>query len=164
MKENNTKYIHLDCEDMFNDVDKLLHLIKNTQKKFDCILCVGRGGMFLSRLLSEYLNISDIIYYPVYSYVEGSEKGIQNSQSVPKLRHNFDYGILKNKTVLIVDDKYDTGITINFIYDEIKMNNVNCDHTTSVWYVNKEANLPQNIIYAKTCSSDEWIIFPWEEH
>lgn len=173
MKQNK-KFTHVSSEDMFEDINILIKKIKKTKKEFNCILCLGRGGMVISRLISEYLNIPDIIYYPVYSYVEGKDKGVQNTQSVPKLRYEFDYQILKDKKVLIVDDKYDTGLTIKFIISELSKNNLEIEHLICVWYLNVDGlntekhNVERhvlehnNMLYGNTCHTDDWIIFPWE--
>ena len=74
------------------------------RNKFDTIVCIGRGGMLPSLLLSHTLDIKDVQILNLSSYSNRINEKIN--------KHNKTELDIKGKRVLIVDDLVDTGATL----------------------------------------------------
>lgn len=148
--------------------------IKNSKIKFDVILCLGRGAMIPSRLISEYAGIHDIEYINIKCY--NHENKITRVDCENK---DLDfYYRLNGKNILLVDDVFDSGTTINYIMKEIAINvDMTKTRIHSATLFQNKVKKPNNLIqdatlypsvkqatyYANLYSSDEqWIVFPWE--
>ncbi len=146
-------------KDIENMCLSIVNTIRTYKTKYDCILCVGRGGMIPSRIISEYLDIRNIYIYNVRSYTDIDQRGKIISEP-------FDFNVLENKNVLIVDDVCTTGSTFNFISDSISNNVDNVFFTTVSLYENSNELLidgKPNIYAAIYDSVKDWIVFPWED-
>lgn len=154
----------------FEEIDILAETvsrkIKKSDVKFDVILCLGRGGMIPSRLISEYTGIHDIEYINIKCYNQENKITAIDCEN----KDSDFYSKLDGKNILIVDDVFDSGTTINHILKEIA---INVDmtktkiHSATLFQnrVKKIDNLLQKeaTYYAIPYSSDEqWIVFPWE--
>lgn len=136
-----------DVEDAFRAVASELK-----DKYFDCIVCIGRGGMIPSRLMSEYLNIKEIYFIPTH-YDKNGNVVINN---------NIDIDQLDQKSVLVVDEVYTTGKSITAIYNYIFDNIEEVEVTNCVgWFNEKSKNKPD--VWGKLYNGEtQWLIFPWE--
>ena len=140
--------------------------IKKSDVKFDVIICLGRGAMIPSRLISEYTGIHDIEYINIKCYNQ------ENKISAIDCERKDDdfYSRLDGRNILLVDDVFDSGTTINHILKEIA---INVDMTKTKIHsavlfqndVKKLDNLLQrSATYHGTnySSTNQWIVFPWE--
>ena len=123
-----------------------------SDKQFDCILAVARGGSIIGTLLSYQLNIP-IRYVGISSY-NGDKKTDEM-----KFTQHAEIGDYKN--ILVVDDIVDTGDTINFIKDIIALNSFDRQFTyTTMYTVAGKQEMVDFKVAVK--QQDEWIEFPWE--
>ena len=157
--EQNPKKMFVSYSDIVNHCKKLAETIKGDSIKYDCIISIGRGGMVPSRLISELLDIRDVQIFNIKAYTEDKKLGKVSTGS-------FDYKKLEGKNVLIVDDVYTTGTTIDtvtkLIFDNVE---IICLTTVTVFEnIQQLNNNRQPDIYSTVYNADsDWIVFPWED-
>lgn len=146
---SNTK-IRVSWGEVFKYVSELKKFCSD--KHFDCILAVARGGSIIGTLLSYQLNIP-IRYVGISSY-DGDKK-------TNELRFTQHAEIGDYKNILVVDDIIDSGDTINYIKNIIEFNSFDKRFTYATMYA-VAGN--QDVVGFKVAikQQDEWIEFPWE--
>ena len=127
--------------------------------QFDAIVCIGRGSMVPSRLISEYTGIKQIYFADAKAYTEDDKLGkVTCKLYMPKLEH---------KGILLVDDCLTSGTTMNAVEKAVTAK-VNCLRYAYkvVLFKNKSINtLIPNVIYGKLYDAKTtWLIFPWEKN
>jgi len=122
-------------------VEKLVHTMRRSGKKYDVILAVANGGIIPARLIARELDVNHIQFILVRN---------------KKLYAEDMLSLLKGKKYLIADDIYDTGDTFNKVYAMVK--EFDCDFAFLMSrYKNSNAAL-----VAKVLNHEKWIVFPWE--
>jgi uncharacterized protein len=122
-------------------VEKLVHTMRRSGKKYDVILAVANGGIIPARLIARELDVNHIQFILVRN---------------KKLYAEDILSLLKGKKYLIADDIYDTGDTFNKVYAMVK--EFDCDFAFLMSrYKNSNAAL-----VAKVLNHEKWIVFPWE--
>lgn len=126
--------------------------------KFDCIVAVTRGGWIPSVIISHRLNIR--LVYPFQIYETVSDK-INAVKEYPKIGANINFKILKNKKILIVDDIFGSGETLEKVVKYLKKYSNNL--VSFVCVLNEENykgkyKLP-DFVGEKIKG---WAVFPWE--
>lgn len=138
----------------WDEVFKFVSELKNfcSDKQFDCILAVARGGSIIGTLLSYQLNIP-IRYVGISSY-DGDKK-----TNELKFTQHAEIGDYKN--ILVVDDIIDSGDTINYIKNIIEFNSFDKRFTYATMYAVTDK---QDMVGFKIAvkQQNEWIEFPWE--
>jgi hypoxanthine phosphoribosyltransferase len=137
---------------------KLSRKIKRSKIEYDCIVSIGRGGMVISRLLSELLDIRDVYIYDISGY------GIHGNKKC--LGINEDY--IKDRSILLVDDVIQTGGTLSKVIVDLFNESLNAD--IAVYAVDKKyykkfdkKSSIYNIYFTEKYDGDnDWIVFPWE--
>ena len=127
--------------------------------QLDAIVCIGRGSMVPSRLISEYTDIKQIYFADAKAYTEDDKLGkVSCKLHMPKLEH---------KGILLVDDCLTTGTTLNAV-EKATLNKVNCLRYAYkvVLFKNKSINVSiPNVIYGKLYDAKTtWLVFPWEKN
>ncbi len=128
-------------------------------EKFDCIVAITRGGWVPSVILSHLLNIRLVYPLQIYETEDDTVNAIKNS---PLLGENINFNCLKNKNILIVDDIYGSGATLNYVINYL--NHYSCTIQSFVCIQNLTNYNPKfilpNYIGRKV---NGWCVFPWEE-
>lgn len=129
---------------------QLAEKIEKDNKKIDLIVGVARGGLTISHIVSDFLQLS------VASFTISSYKDLQQ-QELSDISYHVG-GDLKNMTVLLVDDVSDTGKT--FIRGIEHLKEMGAQHvvTGSVFIKPWTKFVPD--YYAK--SVQDWIVFPFD--
>lgn len=128
----------------------------------DVLVSVGRGGMVISRLISECTKIKDIRLFNINCYNEDDKLDKVNVEK-------FDYSVLDNKVIVLIDDVYTTGTTIDTVSNLISSNCSNCIVNTATLYwnvnnLNSNGKIKRPIVYSGTYNAEcEWLVFPWEK-
>ncbi len=158
--------IFLSSEDLHNDALKLALQILNSGFRPKAIIALWRGGTPIGIAVQEFLDHygntqSDHIAIRTSSY-----SGIGNQSRQVKI-HGLGYlvkNLNRNDPLLIVDDVFDTGRTIEALIDELKLkcrNNTPEDIRIAVpWYKpakNETKRIPDYYIHTTT----QWIKFPF---
>lgn len=151
------KKINLKWTDIESATKDIYRKIVNFQNfngySFDCIICVGRGGMVPSRILSEYLNIDKVYMINCKSY-NGTTAG---KVIIEQLNKNIN-----DMNVLVVDDCMATGGTFSAVVNEIskfyKIKNLR----SCCLYASKSLSQKPSFFFKEYNSNTEWLVFPWE--
>ena len=122
-------------------VEKIVHSIQRSAKKYDVILTITNGGIIPARLIARELDLNHIQFIPIRN------KKLHVEEMLP---------LLKGKKYLIVDDIYDTGDTFTKVFNVVK--GFDCDFAFLMTRY-KDSNAP---FVGKVLNHEKWIIFPWE--
>lgn len=129
-------------------VEQLAVRIKAIGIEFDAILAVGNGGLIPARLMQRELGIQDVRMLMI-------DRKRKKIDPLPEL------GALKR--VLVVDDIYDTGRTMDNVLDNL---NKNFDAFGAVLVAKDPItdNICRGFTLLETSPNyKKWIIFPWEK-
>lgn len=132
-------------EQLHRDAKALSWRLHETEKKWNGIVAVTRGGLVPAAVIARELDIRYIDTVCVTSY-DWQEQG----------RTNIIKGIEgSGKDLLIVDDLVDTGSTAKVVREMLP------DAFFATVYA-KPAGRPLVDIYVTEVSQDTWILFPWD--
>ncbi len=116
--------------------------IRRSNKKYDAILAITKGGIVPARLMARELDIDYIQLIPVRN---------------KKLRKEEMPLLVKDKKYLIIDEICDTGNTFCKVHDAVKL--FDCDFAFLM--SRQEYNIRRTYI-GKVLNHNKWIVFPWE--
>ena len=153
-KVKKVKVTWQEIEKLAKKVSKQVNDMAEAGYQFDAIVCIGRGSMVPSRLISEYTGIKQIYFADAKAYTEDDKLGkVTCNLYMPKLEH---------KGILLVDDCLATGTTMNAVEKAVTAK-VNClRYAHKIVLFKNEHNL-QHAIYGKLYDADKtWLVFPWE--
>ncbi len=128
----------------------LAKMVKSTQKRYDLVVGIARGGVPLAMAVSDHLNARmDIINIKSY-------KGIMMRHR-PRILSTLSDNT-RGKRVLLVDDLIDSGGTMDAAIKYLKKKGVQ-EISTAVLF-----KKPWSRIKPDFClkTVDQWVIFPWE--
>lgn len=135
--------------DFYTEVENLITTITKSQKKYELILAVTRGGLVPAYYIAKILDLP-VKTINVTSYI--SQKEIGEIKHIPV--DGFSEIVTHAGNCLLVDDICDSGQTLEFIQNKFPEVDTACIYTR---YPNE--NLTYN---AKVLNHDAWLDFPWE--
>jgi len=140
--------------DVIDFLSKSLALrFKLNGRKFTHVVGISRGGLLPAKIISYVLEI-DMLTYGVNTY---SDKK-QNKET--RVTQSIDFDKLDSSSrLLIIDDKADTGRTIDFIKDKIGTKFDFVRYATL--FAEKRAKKKVDH-YGVLVPDNTWIDFPWE--
>ena len=160
------KKIYLSSEDLHNDSLKLAQMVLNSGFRPTIIIALWRGGTPIGIAVQEFLDHYSDTQSDHIAIRTSSYSGIEDQSRTVKI-HGLSYlvkNMNKNDSLLIVDDVFDTGRTIEALIDNIKLkcrNNMPNDIRVAVpWYKpakNETKHVPDYYIHTTT----QWIKFPF---
>ncbi len=155
--------IFLNANELLADSFLLAHKIYDAGLKPDWIIGVWRGGTPIAIAVHELFyhlgHKSEHMAIQARSYT-----GIKTQATKIKLRgiQELIRYTKDNEQILLIDDVFDTGLSLKAIINELQQHTSKLKITTAtVWY--KPENNKTNItpdFYLKT--TDKWIVFPHE--
>ena len=124
------------------------------------MLVVARGGLCVAGLLFKYLEVPKIEVIRCRSYDKENKQGtlyVHQQEQAKLERLNLDSLGSTGEPVLIVDDIYDTGATINFIRQRVPRSKAAC-------LVSKmhKGRLAAECDFYGAWVPPVWVSFPWE--
>jgi len=126
-------------------VRSLALYIKQSGRKFEQVVGIERGGLFISRPLAALLGLPhDSIMISCYT-----ETG---KRSVPIVKGDYDTSL----DTLIVDDLIDGGTTMRLLN---KYYHQKPTDATAVLFWNTDSAEPDFYVEEKP---EQWLVFPWE--
>jgi len=147
------KKAYLSWQEIEQLVDVVMHKVDG---EFDALLCVTRGGMVPACLLSERMEIRNILAAAVMFYTgEGRTLARPVFLQFPGDPH------LAGKRILVVDDVWDSGRTIVAVKERIER--VGGEPRTAVLHYK-----PTHSAFPTMCPDyyaaevDGWIVYPWD--
>ncbi len=143
-------YHKLSWLDLEKDTLVLAKKIKKEKIVFDKIIAIARGGLVISRILSDLLDlpISNIV---ISSYKD--LKQLKEPEIIEESTAKFD-----NQTILLVDEVSDTGKTFLRALSYFKNKNVKKIYTATPYIKPKTSFIPD--FWVKKI--DAWIVFPYD--
>jgi hypoxanthine phosphoribosyltransferase len=133
------------------------HLTKLLRDDYDAMLVITRGGMVPACLISERLNIRDILVAAVQFYT-----GIGQTLDAPTLLQFPHDELLRGKSILIVDDVWDSGQTAVAVRDRVRAAG-GIPELAVLHYKPRASRFPDDgpDYYAEL--TDDWIVYPWDD-
>ncbi|OGI12053.1 MAG: hypothetical protein A2Y40_07980 [Candidatus Margulisbacteria bacterium GWF2_35_9] len=144
--EENKKLTWTDFDKLTN---KIIQNIHDSNIKFDAIIGIVRGGLFLAGQLSYKLDIKKV--YTINTQLYADKQLIS-----PKVLY-FPKDI-HFKNALVVDDILDTGATFNLINDLLKQ--ISDNYHWAILLDKGKSNEKIDFI-GQNINRDIWVEFPW---
>ena len=155
-KDDSDNYFFYTPEIFYEDSNLLVKKIINDTSEsdpFDIILGVARGGLVLAYYAASKLNISKFCTIRLKSYHKMKQNEVEIIQEP-----NWDK--MKGKKVLIIEDLIDEGNTAKFIFNLLKIHQIENYKLAVLVDKQKNPNIKPDycIRYTK-----KWILFFWEQ-
>ena len=134
----------------FNDFERDIKeaVLRLKDKNYDVIVCPLRGSMTITQVLSYALEIPHIV--PINIKRVEQEDGSFDACLYDEIPEELKY-----KRVLVVDDIYDSGVTLDLIRKHLP----EADYYTLLVRGKDRDWTP---LHSQCIESDEWITFWWE--
>lgn len=153
MASDKPKVTVISWSQLFHDTLELARKITLSNYKPEKLVIIVRGGLVIGRILSDLLQVKDILNVPVSFY-----RGIGSTIEKPIIKEKIAEASIENKSILIVDDIVDTGETLTAVQNYlIKYKPKEIRSATP--YVKPWAKVYPTY-YVKVVK--DWIVFPYE--
>ena len=144
----------------WEDIEELVgRLVARLPRDYDLILVVTRGGMVPACLISERLDLRNLVAAAVMFYTEGTTNPDETLQEPVFLEFPAD-PLLLDRRVLIVDDVWETGKTATVVRRRVREAGGRPDVAVLHYKPGRSAFAERPEYYAAT--TDEWIVYPWD--
>ena len=148
------KFVAPSWESIFDQSVTLAEKLGGPSTKFDCIVGVSRGGLVLTRIMSDLLSIQNVMVTKSEYY---SDVGKRKTR--PVITQKIQESIAR-KRILLLDDVADTGESLVEIKKYLSSKKPR-DLTVATLYIKPWSKVLPDYYVSET---DAWIIFPWERH
>jgi len=144
------EFMYLSWAEYGNLTEALAEKVRSSQKQFDLVVGIARGGMPVAMVVSDHLGVR-VDFINVKSYDGVGTRG------TPRILSTLTEAV-KGKKVLLVDDLVDQGDTLRTVKD----------------YLNQQGPqlLESAVLFKKPWSKvepdfflevvDKWVVFPFE--
>jgi hypoxanthine phosphoribosyltransferase len=143
--------IFISWEDFQRYADNIVSDIKHNGKKYDVIVGVARGGLFLAGYLSYHLGIKEVDIVNVQTY--------ENRKIVDPRVLDLPKKIV-GENILLVDDILDSGTTFRILTEWMNQSNKQFDKAV---LVDKCKSVIKAEYIGLKVRSDSWVVYPWED-
>jgi len=133
-------------------IEELARKIVDDGFKPEVIIGILRGGVVPARVLADKLGVDDMASMEIKLY-----KGVGIRGERPYLRQPPTLP-LEDKAVLVVDDISDTGLTLQFAVEVVRLY-LPREVRTATLYIKPWTDFIPDF-YAR--STEKWVVFPWE--
>jgi hypoxanthine phosphoribosyltransferase len=149
------KFLLLDWEDIVSGVEELANKVLNSGFRPDVIVGILRGGLFVANLLSDVMDVEDVVPLGIRSYVGVKARGS------PIVYHRPSLEELNGKRVLLVDDVSDEGKTLMTAHSLIRESSYPSELRTSVLHIKPWTKFVPDYY---VLSTSYWILYPWSRY
>ncbi len=142
----------------WNDVCRLVdRIVPQVIGHFDALVAITRGGIIPGGLLSERLRIHQVFIASVY-FIQGDDETV----NWPIFLQFPDDNLLHGKRILVVDDIWDTGVTITSVRERILQ--VGGETVTLVLHYRPTTSItsPEQRPDIFGELTENYIVYPWE--
>jgi hypoxanthine phosphoribosyltransferase len=150
-----TTFVEKDIVDWPKLEQLVMRLAEQVRGDYDVLLAITRGGLVPAGMLAYLLGMRDILVAAVAYY---DDEGRAKEQPV-FLQFPSD-PLLHGKRVLIVDEVWDTGTTIDAVIERVRLGGGT--PTTAVLHYkparSKVATVPDHYVE----STDAWVVYPFK--
>jgi len=142
----------------WQDVEALLdQILPQVAGEFDVLMMITRGGIIPGGMLAEALDISDVMTAAV-SFSRDPEL---EPFAWPTFLQFPDDSLLQGRRVLIVDDVWDSGRTINTVRGRVELAGGE-PRTCVLHYKPQRSRFRERKPDYYGAVTNRWIIYPWE--
>lgn len=141
----------------WNDVDQLIdHLIPQFRRAYDALVLITRGGIIPGGLIAEALNIQFILTAAVEFLPAHQQK-----LAWPTFHQFPNDTQLRNQSILVVDDIWDSGRTIMTVRGRIEAAGGEVETAVLHYKVGQSFFAREAPTYYAALTRN-WIVYPWE--
>ncbi len=144
---------HLSWQQIEVMVEQLVQSLSG--RSFDALLVVTRGGLVPAGLIAYHLGIRNILVAAVQFYT-----GVGRRAEKPAFLQFPADPFLGGKSVLIIDDIWDSGKTIAAVKGRVQA--AGGTPITAVLHYKPRASLFTDVPDHFVEATDAWIVYPWE--
>jgi uncharacterized protein len=140
-------------------IDDLVHnklIPQINAADFDVVLAITRGGMIPGCLVSEQLNIRNVLTAAVMFYTD-----VEQTLTDPIFLQFPSDPLLVGKRVLIVDDVWDSGKTAYTVRERVRRAGGRAKIAV-IHYKPARSAYPNDAPDFYALETDEWIVYPWD--
>ncbi len=141
-------------EELYGMCLQLAEKIRESGISPDLIVGIARGGWPVGRVLSDLLGISKVANLRIEFYEEVGKRGREARITQPV---SVD---VKGKTVLLVDDVADTGISLKVAIEHLKERGAREVYVATLYY--KPWSVVKPDFFIK--ETKKWVVFAWERY
>ncbi len=152
MAREKPELLYVTWRRLHNILIELAYRIRDSNKTYDTIYAVVKGGLIPARIMADLLDVDEIGFIGARFY-----KGVSTHKAKPEL-FLPPTTPLNNKSILVVDDVVDTGRTLQLVIEELYRYGAERVETLAI-YVKPWTIVYPDYYYKVT---DKWIIYPWE--
>lgn len=142
--------LKLTWEQFHKDCEILAANIQKTGRKYDKLLCITRGGVFVGGLLGHLLGLRDITTIALKLYDFDTQGRVVEQLSAPDLP-------LPGSRMLVVDDMLDSGRTLGYIVEKW-----GGDYNIDIAVLYDKGGGDIRATFTARSIADVWVCFPWE--
>lgn len=145
---------YLSWEEIQRLVDYLIR--EHLTDQYDAMLVITRGGMVPGCLISEKLNLRNILVAAVVYYTD-----VDRTLDKPIFLQFPSDTLLDGKRLLVVDDVWDSGRTVVAVKE--RLNVVNCYYKVAVLHYKPTRSRYHEDgpdFYGETTA--DWLVYPWD--
>ncbi|MEA2056502.1 MAG: phosphoribosyltransferase family protein [Patescibacteria group bacterium] len=150
--KNSTQYLAPTWDQMNQLAFEMCQKIDADRNKFNRVVTLAKGGWPMTRSLVDFLQVDEVASIGVKFY-----KGENDRYDHPQIYQDIPTSI-QGETILLFDDVADTGESLKFTIDYLKIRGVKEVKTATLYYKPHSAIKP-DYYGAKTSA---WIVFPYE--
>jgi len=145
-------------DEVVNWCISLAKLIEASGFKPDVIVASARGGFVPARLLSDLLGVGDILAVQVTHWGEAT---VRSDRAVLRNPYSVD---LSGRSVLVVDDIVDTGLTMATLVEFIRREwRPSVIRTAAISWVSSHAMLKPDYYVEELREREwDWYLYPWK--
>ncbi|MBV9120730.1 MAG: phosphoribosyltransferase [Chloroflexi bacterium] len=144
--------VHLTWDDIQESVSRIIGKLDND---YDCMLVVTRGGLVPACLISEQIDLRNILVAAVMFYT-----GVDQTLEAPIFLQFPADPLLAGKKILVVDDVWDSGKTIMAVKQRV----VEAQGHPSIAVLHYKPERSQFVerpdFWGKETS--DWLVYPWD--
>lgn len=140
----------------WDDLERLVKdLAKQVGAEHDVLLAITRGGLVPAGMLAYLLGQRDILVAAVAFYDDHGQPGDQ-----PAFLQFPADPLLRGKRVLIVDEVWDTGTTIEAVVERVRL--AGGSTTTAVLHYKPGRSKVRSVPDHHVVSTDAWVVYPFK--
>jgi hypoxanthine phosphoribosyltransferase len=140
----------------WHELDRLVSELANKVRgDYDVMLAITRGALVPAGMLAYQLGIRNILVAAVAFYFDGGEHADQ-----PLFLQFPADPLLHGNRVLIVDEVWDTGTTIQAVIDRVRL--AGGTPTTAVLHYKPSHSLVASVPDHWVVSTDAWVVYPFK--
>ena len=144
--------LHTSWNDVEHLSEELAQMIIESGYEPDVVVAISRGGFDPARILCDQLGIRRLASVQVEFY-----SGVQDTAEKPRIVYPLNADV-RRKTVLLVDDVSDTGVSLEAAKDHV-LEGEPADLKVATLHIKPWTSFRPDYHASET---EAWIVYPWE--